>query len=185
MLRMVRPEMALAAGFRFTGLFDTETVSCMAGAARAKASIGIDPAYTRVGPAPKFAQIFCNNETPMTLNTSEMIATLEFLHGLKFSDKIIPSESDYGGADTLFKEGKAAMIINGDWSLGDYKGVLGDKLGAAPIPMVSATGLWPAPYTSGKFLMISATVGDDKLEAIMQFVDYLTSMENQVDMIGF
>jgi arabinogalactan oligomer/maltooligosaccharide transport system substrate-binding protein len=127
--------------------------------------------------------VFADDGVTPTLNTPEMIATLKFLHGLKFSDTIMPSESDYGGADTLFKEGKAAMIVNGDWSLGDYKGALGEKLGAAPIPMVSATGMWPAPYTSGKFLMISASVGDDKLEAIMQFADYLTSMENQIDMI--
>ena len=128
--------------------------------------------------------VFADDGVTPTLNTSEMIATLTFLHDMKFSAKIIPSESDYGGADTLFKEGKAAMIINGDWSLGDYKSALGDKLGTAPIPMVSATEQWPAPYTSGKFLMISATVGDDTLEAIMQFVDYLTNLENQVDMIA-
>jgi len=129
-------------------------------------------------------KVFADDGVTPTLNTPEMIATLKFLHDLKFSDKIMPMESDYGGADTLFKEGKAAMIINGDWSLGDYKGALGEKLGAAPIPMVSATGLWPAPYTSGKFLMISASVGDDKLEAIMQFVDYLTNLDNQLDMIA-
>jgi len=129
-------------------------------------------------------KVFADDGVTPTLNTPEMIATLKFLHGLKFVDKIMPSESDYGGADTMFKEGKAAMIINGDWSLGDYKGVLGEKLGAAPIPMVSETGMWPAPYTSGKFLMIGASVDDDKLEAIMQFVDYLTDMDNQVDMIA-
>jgi arabinogalactan oligomer/maltooligosaccharide transport system substrate-binding protein len=129
-------------------------------------------------------KVFADDGVTPTLNTPEMVATLKFLHGLKFTDVIMPSESDYGGADTLFKEGKAAMIINGDWSLGDYKGVLGDKLGAAPIPMVSATKMWPASYTSGKFLMIGASVGDDKLEAIMQFVDFLTNMDNQLDMIA-
>jgi len=129
-------------------------------------------------------KVFADDGVTPTLNTPEMIATLKFLHEMKFVHKIMPSESDYGGADTLFKEGKAAMIINGDWSLGDYKSVLGDNFGTAPIPMVSATGLWPAPYTSGKFLMISAGVADEKLETIMEFVDFLTNMENQVDMIA-
>jgi arabinogalactan oligomer/maltooligosaccharide transport system substrate-binding protein len=128
--------------------------------------------------------VFADDGVTPTLNTPEMIATLKFLHELKFESKIMPSESDYGGADTLFKEGKAGMIINGDWSLGDYKTALGEKLGTAPIPMVSSTGMWPAPYTSGKFLMISAGIGDDKLETIMQFVDFLTNMDNQVDMIA-
>jgi len=41
--------------------------------------------------------------------------------------------------DTLFKEGKAAMIVNGDWSLSDYQGVLGNNLGVAAIPTISST----------------------------------------------
>ena len=32
----------------------------------------------------------------------------------------IPAAVDYGVADTLFKEGKAAIIINGPWSVADY-----------------------------------------------------------------
>jgi len=46
-----------------------------------------------------------------------MIATLNFLYSLKSPKAIVPAESDYNGADTLFKEGKAAMIITatGHW----------------------------------------------------------------------
>ena len=128
-------------------------------------------------------KVFADDGVTPTLNTPEMVATLKFLHELKFTHKIMPSESDYGGADTLFKEGKAAMIVNGDWSIGGYKEPMGDKFGTAPLPMVSATGKWPAPYTSGKFLMISAGVSDEKLEKIMELVDFMTSMENQIDMI--
>jgi arabinogalactan oligomer/maltooligosaccharide transport system substrate-binding protein len=75
---------------------------------------------------------------------------------------ILPKESDYNGADTLFKEGKAAMIINGDWILGEYLNLMGDKLGVARIPMVSETGIWPAPYTSGKFMMLSKELQDNE-----------------------
>jgi arabinogalactan oligomer/maltooligosaccharide transport system substrate-binding protein len=128
-------------------------------------------------------KVFADDGVTPTLNTPEMVATLKFLHDMKFTHAIIPPECDYGGADTLFKEGKAAMIINGDWALGDYKKVLGDKFSAAAIPMVSAAGKWPAPYTSGKFLMISAAVSDEELEVIMEFIDFLTNMENQVAMV--
>jgi ABC-type glycerol-3-phosphate transport system substrate-binding protein len=34
--------------------------------------------------------------------------------------KVIPANCDYETADALFKSGQAAMIINGDWSWGDY-----------------------------------------------------------------
>ncbi len=126
--------------------------------------------------------VFAEDGKTPTLNTPEMINTLKFFQQLK-AENIIPKESDYAGADTLFKEGKAAMLINGDWSLGDYKKVLGDKFATAAMPMVSATQKYPAPYTSGKYFMISAGVADAKLEAVMAFVDYATNLENQVDMI--
>jgi arabinogalactan oligomer/maltooligosaccharide transport system substrate-binding protein len=41
---------------------------------------------------------------------------------------------DTGKADSLFKEGKADMIVNGPWALGDYRETLGDNLGVAPVP---------------------------------------------------
>ncbi len=45
--------------------------------------------------------------------------------------------TDGGQADSLFKDGKADMIINGPWVLGDYRAVLGDNLGVAPMPGAS------------------------------------------------
>lgn len=126
--------------------------------------------------------VFAEDGKTPTLNTPAMVDTLKFMMLLK-SENIFPKESDYAGADTLFKEGKAAMLVNGDWSLGDYKKVLGDKFATAAMPMVSSTQKYPAPFTSGKYFMISAGVADAKLEAVMAFVDYATNLENQVDMI--
>jgi arabinogalactan oligomer / maltooligosaccharide transport system substrate-binding protein len=42
--------------------------------------------------------------------------------------------TDSGAADTEFRSGKAAMIINGPWVLADYAKDLGDNLGVVPIP---------------------------------------------------
>jgi arabinogalactan oligomer / maltooligosaccharide transport system substrate-binding protein len=128
-------------------------------------------------------KVFAADGVTPTLNTPEMVATLKFLHGLKYTEKIMPPESDYDGASAMFKEGKAAMLVNGDWSIGDYKKALGDKFAVAPLPKVTATGQWPAPFTSGKFLMISAGVADQKLEAVMKIVDFMTNEENQNDLI--
>jgi arabinogalactan oligomer/maltooligosaccharide transport system substrate-binding protein len=128
--------------------------------------------------------VFADDGKTPTLDTPEMVATLQFLHDLKYKHKIIPAESDYGGADTLFKEGKAAMIINGDWSLGDYKGAMGDKLGVARIPKVSSARKWPAPYTSGKFFMIASDLPAEKLQAVKSFIEFATSDENQLEMVA-
>jgi arabinogalactan oligomer/maltooligosaccharide transport system substrate-binding protein len=128
-------------------------------------------------------KVFADDGITPALDTPEMVAALKFLHELKFTHKIVPLESDYDGASAMFKEGKAAMLINGDWSIGDYKEALGEKFGTAPIPMVSSTSLWPAPYTSGKFLMVPVGVSDDKLAVILDIIDFFTSEENQVNML--
>jgi arabinogalactan oligomer/maltooligosaccharide transport system substrate-binding protein len=96
-------------------------------------------------------------------------------------------ESDYDGADTLFKEGKAAMIVNGDWSLGGYRDVLGDKLGVARIPKVSATGEWPHPYTSGVYFMLPVSLEDAseaKVEAVKGFISFVNNANNQALMVA-
>ncbi len=128
-------------------------------------------------------KVFAADGVTPTLDTPQMVATLQFLHDLKYKYKIIPPESDYNGADTLFKEGKAAMIINGDWSLGAYKKALGDKLGVARIPKVSSTGLWPRPYTSGVFFMIPKDLSGAKLKAVVAFINFATDKKNQLDMV--
>ena len=64
--------------------------------------------------------MFAEDGVTPTLDTEEMRSALEFLYDLKFTDKVTPAEADYNVADGQFKEGKAAYIINGDWTLGAY-----------------------------------------------------------------
>jgi arabinogalactan oligomer/maltooligosaccharide transport system substrate-binding protein len=126
--------------------------------------------------------VFAEDGVTPTLNTPEMVSTLAWLKQLK-DEAIVPAESDYDGADTLFKEGKAAMIINGDWTLGAYKDLFGEKLGVARIPQVTGAG-FPAPYTSGKFMMIPAGLDEAKVAVLADFVNFATNQENQLDMVA-
>lgn len=126
--------------------------------------------------------VFAEDGVTPTLDTPEMVATLQFLYDLTHVHGITPVEADYGTMDTLFKEGNAAMIINGDWSLGEYRDHFGDDLGIAPIPTVSETGLEPAPYTSGKYFMMSDTVEGELREAIGEFIEWVLTEERQLEM---
>ncbi len=128
-------------------------------------------------------KVFAADGVTPTLNTPEMIAALQFFYDLKFTHKIVPVEADYSAADTLFKEGKAAMLINGDWSFSDYATVLGADLGIARIPMIKSTGKYPAPYTAGKYYMIAADVTGAKLEACADFIKFATNYENQIQLV--
>ncbi len=117
------------------------------------------------------------NDKPQ-FNNQAFIDYLTFVAKLK-SDGDVPKECDYNCADTLMKDGKAAMIINGDWSLGDYTKALGDKMGVAPVPPINGK-----PYiemTAGKYFMVSNAVLDDpaKKDAVVKFVTFMTSADVQ------
>ena len=113
-----------------------------------------------------------------TFNNQAFIDYLTFVAKLK-TDGVVPQECDYACADTLMKDGKAAMIINGDWSLGDYTKALGDKMGVAPVPTIKGK-----PYTemtAGKYFMVSNAVltNPDKVAAVKLFITYMTSADVQ------
>ena len=121
--------------------------------------------------------------TKPTLNTQAMIDALQFVQDLKFVHKIVPLECDYDAADSLFKEGKAAMLVNGDWSLAGYQAdEVKSKLdlGVARIPMISKTGRWPSPMTSGIYFMLPEYLEGDKLQIAKEFVQYCSSPDVQL-----
>ncbi len=128
--------------------------------------------------------VFAEDGVTPTLNTEAMVNTLQFLYDLKFTYKITPESMDYDTADTLFKEGKAAMLVNGDWSLGAYQELFGDKLGVAPLPKVTATDTYPKAYTSGKYFMLPKDLAGAKLNAVIKFIEFATNEENQLNQLS-
>jgi len=127
--------------------------------------------------------VFASDGVSPSLNTPYMVNTLQFLYDLKFTDKVMPSECDYTCADDLFKAGSAAMIVNGDWALGDYSTTLGDNLGVGPIPPISYTGDYPKPYTAGTFYMVPSSVEGDTLTVVIDFIKWSTDKDQQVAMV--
>ncbi len=116
----------------------------------------------------------------MTLNSEAWVNAYQFVYDLKFTEKVVPEECDYNCANDLFKEGSVAMIINGDWAIGEYldtekSPALGkDNLGLAPWPALPS-GERPKPFTAGKFISIPVTTKDAQLEAAVSFVTWLTT----------
>ena len=128
------------------------------------------------------AEVFDAEGNP-TLDSDEMVNALTFLQDLKWEHGVMPVDADYDVADGLFKGGDAAMIIHGDWTLGAYKDNFGDSLGIAPLPEVVG-GDWPAPWLSGKYLMLPAATAEDEEKAavVADLVDFINNTENQVAM---
>ena len=129
-----------------------------------------------------------NESDQPDLGSQAMIDALQFVQDLKFVDKVVPAEADYNVAETLFKEGKAAYFINGDWALGQYQTgdtALSFDWGIAPLPMVAKTGAYPSPMTSGKYWMISNACPGPETEAAKTFVTYMTGSDVQQKWLEF
>ncbi len=113
------------------------------------------------------------------LDSPEMVKGLYFIKDLRDKYKIIPNEADYNVADVLFKEGRAGMIINGDWSWSSY-GASGIDYGIVPLPKITSTGKYCAPMISPKGYSINIKVNGKKLEKVKAFLEYLLSPEEQL-----
>ncbi len=115
-----------------------------------------------------------------TLDTPAMVNALKFIQDLRDKYKIIPKEADYDIADVMFKEGKAAMIINGDWSWSSY-GNAGINYGISPLPLITETGLYARPMVAPKGYSINANVSDEKLPIIKKLLKFLLSPGKELE----
>lgn len=116
-----------------------------------------------------------------TLDTPATTNAIRFVLALRDEYGVIPRESDYNVAETLFKEGRAAAIINGPWAWAGY-GAAGIDYGITRIPRISATGNWAAPVVSSKGYAVNVNVPDWKLPYVREVLEYLTGPDMQRDM---
>jgi len=114
-----------------------------------------------------------DDEGKPTLDTLAMTGALAFIRGL-VKRGVVPASCDYPLADTLFKQGKAAYIINGPWSWQSYRDA-GLSIGLACIPRVSETGLWPSPMTSPLGYSINVNVPPSRKERVLDLLGFLTA----------
>ncbi len=116
-----------------------------------------------------------------TLDTPETVKAIKFILDLRDRHRVIPRQSDYNVAETLFKDQRAASIINGAWAWAGY-GAAGVDYGIAPIPRNSETGLWSAPMISAKGYSININLPDEKKPYVKNLLEYLTGPEMQTEM---
>ena len=126
-----------------------------------------------------------------TVNTSATINALTFLNNFTKEGLSPPSEPEgtpgSNGIQTvvdLFSEGKVAMIMDGPWDMPTYLKALGKNVSAAPLPVVSQTGLRPLPYVGahGDFVSNSIASGASQaqLNYSVEFVKALASTNSQL-----
>jgi len=124
------------------------------------------------------ATVFGPDQKTPTLDSAAWVSAYQFLHDLRFTQKIEPDDCSYECADQKFRAGNVAFTLNGDWALNDYIAALGDNLGIAPWPALDADQKKvPAPYVVGQYLMLSASLSGDKLRTTQAFARYLATDE--------
>ena len=114
-----------------------------------------------------------------TLDSKGTIDGLKFIRDLRDKYKIIPGEADYNIADALFKDGKSAMIINGDWSWAGYRKA-GINFGVAPLPRITGTNLWCEPMVSPKGFSLNESVPPEKRALVVSLLMFLMEPEQQL-----
>jgi arabinogalactan oligomer/maltooligosaccharide transport system substrate-binding protein len=95
----------------------------------------------------------------------------QYILDLKEAGAIV--ESDYGKAETPFREGTAAMFVNGPWALADYKADLGDSLGVIMIPEGTAKAS-PLNGIDGFYINPNST----NIDGVVEVALYLTNKES-------
>jgi maltose-binding protein MalE len=107
------------------------------------------------------------------VDSPEAVRWLTWLRDLK-ANPAIAAKSDYGRADGLFRDGKAAMTVNGMWALRDYQAALGKDLGVATLPEVEP-GRPASPFVGIKCVMVNPNGGRSSVEKALEFARFLIS----------
>ncbi|TXG80337.1 MAG: maltose ABC transporter substrate-binding protein [Thermomicrobiales bacterium] len=117
-------------------------------------------------------------ENTSALNSPETVSFLTWLKDLT-SQPGVTYQNDDGAISSLFKEGKAGMVINGPWAVADYQSALGaDKVAVAPLPIISENGDAPAlPFLGVKQIMVNSNLDEAQAALATQFAEFFTGAE--------
>ncbi|MBE0643565.1 MAG: extracellular solute-binding protein [Bacteroidetes bacterium] len=132
------------------------------------------PFYTAFG-----GRVLDENNRP-TLDTPAAVDAFAFMLRLRNTARIIPKETDYEIAESMFLESRAAMIINGPWAWGRYVDQLGSAFALDLLPRNEATGLYAAPFITTKGYYVNRSVHGEKLEAVRTFLRFILAPESQI-----
>jgi len=111
-----------------------------------------------------------------TLDRPENVRSLELLVRWLQKDRILPKDPSTALITALFNEGKAAMVFNGPWFLGEISKSV--DYGLAPLPKISEAGGQPMrPWITVEGVYVAAP--SQQKEAAYELAKFLTSTEAQ------
>ncbi|MEL9990825.1 MAG: extracellular solute-binding protein [Thermoproteus sp.] len=133
-------------------------------------------------------QIFDQSGMPH-LNSSAMIQAMHFWYNMTYVWKYNAPGVTPSIEQQLFTQNMTAIIFDGPWDLKIYQQALGPNLGAAPLPVISATGKRAAPFIGSTGWVIASPqasgASTQQIYASLAFVAYVTSKEAEMNLWNY
>lgn len=122
-----------------------------------------------------------DSATTPNLDSAANVAAIEFVYRLQAVDKVLPQNCDYETADALFKNGQAAMIINGDWSWAEYLANPKIEAEICVLPIVSSTGKPMQPMVATKGYSLNKNTDPAQAALAAKLIRFLLSESVQAE----
>ena len=127
-----------------------ELLEMVKGGEAGKVLVNVQGAYHLFGWSGAFGGQLLDNENKCIADQKGWVDFMQYLVDLKAAGAVF--EPDYGKAEGLFRQGEAAMLVNGPWALADYVKDLGDNLGVVPMPAGPAGPATPLNGIDGFYI---------------------------------
>jgi len=109
------------------------------------------------------------DNTAAAFNTEAGLESLEFLHDLVYTYKVIPEQEQ--SPDEDFMKGIVGMVISGPWSQFDFNSVDGLEYATAPLPVFYDQ---EAAWADSHMLALPDTKDETRMAAAMSFARFLS-----------
>ena len=116
-----------------------------------------------------------------TLNTPPMVEALTLYLGWQGRLTGVAPVTTYVEARESFNSGQAAMLIDGEWAMGELDQSGEVNWGAAPLPMVGETGQPAAPLVAGRYWLMPRGLTEAERDAVIDLLAFVTAPERQLD----
>lgn len=119
-----------------------------------------------------------NDKNEPALDNAAMVDALTFAYDVRHKYNLGEAGMDYDMTSELFKQGKAAMILNGAWSWSEYHNA-GIDMGISYMPLPN--GKEALFYSASKGYSLSENTKPEKYDAINKFFEYIYTPENNAE----
>jgi arabinogalactan oligomer/maltooligosaccharide transport system substrate-binding protein len=116
-----------------------------------------------------------------TLDTPSMVSALTLYLSWQGRLTGVAPVTTYVEARDLFGAGQAAMLIDGEWAIGELAQSETLNWGVAPLPVVSETGEPAAPLVAGRYWLVSGGLSEEEQDAAYNFLEFAAVPKRQLE----